>query len=197
MLLIVLYEVMKLEYMILGLLILSSRTIYQLRQRIDKGLGLMYSSSTGSIQASLKKLVSNGYITASETVENGRHKKIYCITDAGRDYFSKWIDSPLSSAEIRCPELTKLYFLGLGTAEKRKDILESYIAAMRERLSALTVISNEGDEMIESEQYRSMPLKMRDIIVFQNASAKFGRDLIEFVIRWYERLIEEMEENHE
>ena len=42
------------DHIILGLLMLSNRTIYQLRIRIDKGLNIMY-SSTGSIQATIKK----------------------------------------------------------------------------------------------------------------------------------------------
>lgn len=63
------------DNIILGLLLLQSRTIYQLRERIDKGLNLMYSSSTGSIQAAIKKLLNSGYIDFEETVENGRRKK--------------------------------------------------------------------------------------------------------------------------
>ena len=45
------------DNIILGLLLLSNRTIYQLRERIDKGLHMMYSSSLGSIQAAIKKLL--------------------------------------------------------------------------------------------------------------------------------------------
>ncbi len=42
------------DNIILGLLLLESRTIYQLRERIRKGMDLMYSSSMGSIQAAIK-----------------------------------------------------------------------------------------------------------------------------------------------
>ena len=65
----------------LGLLLLSDRTIYGLRDRIGKGLHLMYSSSMGSIQAAVKKLLNTGDICFTEIVEKGRHKKIYSITD--------------------------------------------------------------------------------------------------------------------
>ena len=54
------------DNIILGLLLLSSRTIYQLRERIDKGLNMMYSSSMGSIQAAIKKLLNCGYIQYEE-----------------------------------------------------------------------------------------------------------------------------------
>ena len=49
------------DNIILGILLLSSRTIYQLRERIGKGFNMMYSSSMGSIQAAIKKLVNCGY----------------------------------------------------------------------------------------------------------------------------------------
>ena len=62
------------DNIILGLLILESRTIYRLRERIKKGMDLMYSSSMGSIQAAIKRLLDRGYISYSERVENGKYK---------------------------------------------------------------------------------------------------------------------------
>ena len=82
------------DYIIWGLLILSNRTIYQLRSRIDKGLNMMYSSSTGSIQAALKKLLNSGYIDYHEFQDNGKQKKEYCITEAGRQSFHQWVNAP-------------------------------------------------------------------------------------------------------
>lgn len=63
------------DNIILGLLLLSSKTIYQLRERIAKGLNLMYSSSMGSIQAAVKKLLNCGDIQYEETTEDGKYKK--------------------------------------------------------------------------------------------------------------------------
>ena len=45
------------ENIILGLLLLKPRSVYQLRKRIEQGLNLMFSSSTGSIQFAIKKAV--------------------------------------------------------------------------------------------------------------------------------------------
>ena len=42
------------DHMILGLLILRSRSIYELQQCMEAGLNFMYGSSLGSIQAALK-----------------------------------------------------------------------------------------------------------------------------------------------
>ena len=51
------------DNIILGLLLMCNRTIYQLRERIDKGINLMYSSSMGSIQAAIKKFITISNIT--------------------------------------------------------------------------------------------------------------------------------------
>ena len=177
------------EYVILGLLMLSSRTIYQLRQRIGKGLDLMYSSSMGSIQAALKKLMNNGHITSS-VEEDGRHRKIYCITEEGRRHFEEWINTPISSVDMKFPALTKLYFMGLGDKTKRKDILESNISMIEEALVPLGYICREAEEMMTG----SLPPEGREIIFYQYASARFGRDLLEFTAEWYKKLMNEMEE---
>lgn len=44
----------QMDNIILGLLLLTDRTIYGLRERIDKGLNLMYSSSTAVFRRRLK-----------------------------------------------------------------------------------------------------------------------------------------------
>ena len=74
MLLLVIQE-SKMENIILGLLLLQSRTIYQLRKLINEGLHLMYSCSMGSIQVAIKKLLRHGHISFSEICENGKLKK--------------------------------------------------------------------------------------------------------------------------
>ena len=113
------------ENIILGLLLLQSRTIYQLRKRINEGLNLMYSCSMGSIQAAIKKLLKNGYITSNEISENGKLKKIYSITDSGKNYFDSWLISPIDSYAAKNPELSKIYFLGFAEKETRIKLIKN------------------------------------------------------------------------
>ena len=115
------------DNIILGLLLLSSRTIYQLRERIDKGLNMMYSNSMGSIQAAIKKLLNCGYIQYEEAVENGKYKKVYSITDSGKQNFIEWVSTPMEIQGSKNPELAKLYFMGFSTKEKREAGLQEYI----------------------------------------------------------------------
>lgn len=172
------------DTIILGLLLLSSRTIYQLRERIDKGLNLMYSSSMGSIQAAVKKLLDSGYIDYKEIVENGKYKKIYSITESGKQFFFIWINSPIDSQHSKNPELAKLYFMGFSDVNCREDSIKAHINYLNEQYLALNAICEEADSV-------KYPDEHKDIFVYQLACARYGRDLMKFNIDWYKKLLKE------
>ena len=171
------------ENIILGLLLLQSRTIYQLRKRINEGLNLMYSCSTGSIQAAISKLLKNGYISVSEIFENGKLKKLYSITDEGKIYFNTWVNAPIEDDTPKNPELAKIYFMGFSEKENRVKLIENHISDLKKIHSELEKICTEGDSL-------SQQLPESDILFYQLQTAKYGRDLMLFNIKWYGKLLE-------
>jgi len=173
------------DNIILGLLLLQSRTIYQLRERIGQGLNLMYSSSMGSIQAAVKKLLRSGYIGCEEMVENGKYKKVYHITHSGREAFLTWVNAPMEQQDIRCPELVKVYFMGFSDRESREASIQSHLAHLKERHCTLALLCAEAEQA-------AVPEKGREIFRYQLASAQYGRDLYRFNIQWFEALLEKM-----
>ena len=178
------------DNIILGLLLLHSRTIYQLRERISQGLNLMYSSSMGSIQAALKKLLNYGYISYEEVVENGKYKKIYAITESGKLYFFEWVNSHLEIHNVRNPELVKIYFMGFSDEKKREVNIKEHLSHLTEQYDALKIICKEADRI-------SGPEEQKDIFFYQLVAARYGRDFMKFNIEWYEKLLKEIrsEEN--
>ncbi len=178
------------DNIILGLLLLESRTIYQLRARISKGMDLMYSGSTGSIQAAIKRLLEQGYISYEESVENGKYKKIYFLTDSGKRSFFEWVNSPLETQNIKNPDLVKVYFMGFSDRASRKGNIEKYLSLLTERYHALEAICGEAKNI-------KVPEEGRDIIFYQLAAARYGRDFMKFNIEWYKKLIHEAESTTE
>lgn len=172
---------------ILGLLQLQPRTIYQLRKRITEGLNLMYSCSTGSIQAAIKKLLKDNLICAQETTENGKRKIIYSITDDGKKSFDVWINGFIDCGAPKNPELTKIYFMGFAKKDSRIKTLENYVAKMKITHQELVHICNEGEKLQITEN-------RNDILFFQLQTAKYGRDIMKFNIEWYERLLDILRE---
>ncbi len=174
------------DHIILGLLLLSDRTIYQLRERIDRGLNLMYSSSMGSIQAAIKKLLQGGCIYFVETMENGKYKKIYRITPQGRQRFMSWINAPMEEQSIRCPELVKVYFMGFADPENRAESIRAHLTSLKERYCTLETICEEANHM-------EVPEDGRELFQYQRLSALYGKELYEFNIQWFENLLKQME----
>ncbi|HHX69684.1 MAG TPA: PadR family transcriptional regulator [Gallicola sp.] len=170
------------DNIILGLLFLQNRTIYQLRERIDKGLSLMYSSSTGSIQAAIKKLLAQGFIEFENILENSKHKKIYSITKSGRHSFNEWINTPITGQISKHPELTKIYFLGYSTPENRIKIIEEHIQQLTQQYEILKAICEDGQNI-------KVNPKHKDIVYYQLATARYGRDQAKFTIKWYKDLL--------
>lgn len=173
------------DNIILGLLLLSSRTIYQLRERIDKGLNMMYSSSMGSIQAAIKKLLNCGYIQYEEAVENGKYKKIYSITDSGKQNFIEWVSTPMKIQSSKNPELAKLYFMGFSTKEKCEAGLQEYISKLKKQYDVLNAICKEAENV-------RVPDEHKDILYYQFAAARYGKDFMKFNIEWYQKLLDEI-----
>ena len=170
------------ENIILGLLLLQARTIYQLRKRINEGLNLMYSCSTGSIQAAIKKLLNSGYICVNETMENGKVKKLYSITDEGKIYFNTWVNSPIDNNAAKNPELAKIYFLSFAEEENRINLLKKHIDELQKLYAELDVICRQGKGM-------SAELQDNEMLFYQLQTATYGRDLMQFNIEWYTNLL--------
>ena len=173
------------DNIILGLLILESRTIYQLKDRINKGLNLIYSSSMGSIQAAIKKLLNNDCISFEEIIENGKYKKIYSVTEKGKQSFFEWVNSPIEKQCFKNPELAKVYFMGFSDRQNREVNIQNHLVYLKEQYAIL-------DEICEKSKHIEIPEENRDIFNYQLVSALYGRDFIKFNIDWYKKLLNKM-----
>lgn len=180
------------EFLILGLLILSPMTGYELQQFIRQNLSLICSHSAGSVQTALGKLEREGFITASESAVGKRRKKTFCITDAGRGAFEAWVAQPMQADKVKNMELSRLFFLGLAKPAERAEAIRDYIRQMSEMKAVLCAIRE------RFRQVREGPLPIgRDwetIFRFQGYTIEYGIAAAEFECGWYAKLLEELEE---
>ncbi len=143
------------EYVILGLLMLKPMTLYELNAAFRGGISLFYSASYGSLQNAVKKLLKSEWVEIEEGVENGRNKKIYSISEAGRAAFYAWMHSESYGSKLEVTALAKLYFLGLmASIVERKQILENIIRAIESEEQSLSDLCRHISQikMDESQQ---------------------------------------------
>lgn len=180
------------EFLLLGLLILSPMTGYELQQFIKKNLSLICSHSAGSVQAALAKLEREGKVTATQREEGGRRKRVFSVTGAGRAAFSLWAEQPMQAGRAKNMELSRLFFAGLVGPEERLAAIRDYIRQLEETRAVLLAIQSHFRQMAR----RELPpgLDWKQVLRFQGYTIQYGIDAAEFEIGWYRRLIRELEE---
>lgn len=180
------------EHLILGLLLLSPMTGYELQQFIRQNLSLICSHSAGSVQTALGKLLREGHITAEETAAGKRHKKTFYITETGRSAFSAWITQPMQADKVKNMELSRLFFLGLAKPEERSAAIRDYIRQIEELETILRTIRE------RFRQVQGAPLPPGQdwdtIFRFQGYTIDYGIAAAEFEQNWYRHLLCELEE---
>lgn len=180
------------EYLILGLLILSPMTGYELQQFIRKNLALICSHSAGSVQTALSKLEKSGKIEAREISKGRRLKKVFTITDVGRSAFSNWIAQPMQADKVKNMELSRLFFSGLAKPEERFTAIQNYIRQVEDIRSALFTIRDYLNHM--DRQKLPPGMDWPQVLRFQEYTIDYGIAAAEFEISWYSRLLCELEE---
>lgn len=179
------------DKIILGLLMLQHLTIYELKNIVNTNFTSMCSSSTGSIQAALKKLLSEKMITFEECVENGVNKKMYSLTDAGKDYFLQWVQTSMNAGKTKDMELSKLFFMGFVPPEKRVLLIEAYLADLKvekAKLEALKEHDIEAAKLQQAAGYSNLKAQIDDIVDFELYTLQLGIDRTNFEIEWFKNL---------
>lgn len=132
------------EYAILGLLLRSQLTIYQIKGIFGQSFSLIYGDSYGSLQAALKRLLAQGFIRFEAVREGGRNKKIYHLTLEGRARFLAWMQEEIPLARLETAALTRLFFLGELPQPDRLAVLHNIQAALTEYLGLLQGIKQQN-----------------------------------------------------
>ncbi|MBO1306873.1 helix-turn-helix transcriptional regulator [Enterococcus sp. 669A] len=186
------------DIIILGFLMIKSSTLYELRQQINSTLSKISSSSTGSIQAALKKLLKAGMITFVEQVEGGVNKKIYSITDSGKEYFEEKIAAPMLHKEKNM-ELSKFFFMGFVDPGKRVQLIRGYIDELKNELAVLEQMNANLEPrypLSPMTDERFSEDELNGIAQFQYATLDLDMAKLKFEIQWFQEFVAGLEEKN-
>lgn len=101
---------MDIKFPILGFLMESEATGYDLKQRFQDPVGFFYRVSDGSIYPALKKLARDGLVKLRTERHGRRARKIYAITPRGRAYFMRMLREPAQPVFVFDESQVKMYF---------------------------------------------------------------------------------------
>ena len=173
-------------HVILGLLLIAEQSLYDLIKRFEAGVALFYSASSGSIKRALDTLLARGSIEVASIETGGRGRKVYRVTDAGRQEFRAWMTGELVGSDLESTALSRLYFLGLLEPADRAPVLRRIEARVETDLARLSDL----DQHLTTVD---IPEGLRDVATHQRATLDYGIASLRFALDWFRDYIDRHE----
>ncbi|MGC4813448.1 helix-turn-helix transcriptional regulator [Micromonospora sp. DT228] len=165
-------------HVILGLLLITPQSFYDLIKGFEAGVALFYSASSGSIKRALDTLLTRGLIEVASTEAGGRGRKVYRVTDAGRQEFHAWMTGELNGGDLETAALSRLYFLGLLEPDERVPALRRVTGRIENDLARLSALAAHLRDL-------EVPEEHRDLATHQHAMLDYGIAAHRFTLDWF------------
>ncbi len=161
-----------LDYIALGLLVPGPNYGYELYHEVTQNFGAVCEVGRSRFYAALAALHDRGYLDLStEPQEDRPPRKMYRLTDAGREVFNRWLAEPVMPPRlIRVVLLVKLRFFDLLGLPGLGQLIDAQIASCRERRAR--------------EDAREVAAADRPDHVFYELVVEFRRKQLDFIIDW-------------
>lgn len=120
----------------LGALMHQDASGYEIRKMYEEGpFSCFHAVSFGSIYPALNQMLADGLVTVREMVQEGRpDKKVYAITERGRDAFIRGLNTEPAPDRFRSDMLYILAFGHLLAPDYRTALLDGYVAGYRQMI---------------------------------------------------------------
>ncbi len=159
---------------------------YEIRQLIDRSIVNFWTESYGQIYPALKSLVQRGF-AEQDRPEQGRSgrpaRKLYRLTDKGRDRLVHWLAAPAREQVPRNELLLKVFFGFQQAPERTADHIRTFLSEQRrlhERFGAI-------ESTLRREQANDPGLP------YWLLTLRYGLYGTEALIRWAEESLNQLE----
>jgi len=114
-------KINKSRFAILGLLFEKPQSGYAMVQMMQQSTDYFWQETDASMYPMLKTLEAEGKVTAKSEFVGKRERKIFAITQAGKDEFLAWMAMPAEKENRRNELLLKLFF---GAALPKEEMIK-------------------------------------------------------------------------
>jgi DNA-binding PadR family transcriptional regulator len=125
---------MALQYALLGFLTTEPASGYRLAQEFGESAGWFWYASHSQIHPELKRMEAEGLVSSELLEEDGRGKRLYSITDAGREKLERWLSEGTDYPPIRDAERLRLIFMDQQPPELIRKHFEAHLDHHRQLL---------------------------------------------------------------
>ncbi|MDH5231236.1 MAG: PadR family transcriptional regulator [Gammaproteobacteria bacterium] len=169
------------DKIILGMLSLKSMSVYELKKNMEKSTRMFYNTSIGSIHPACQKLLKQGFVTCTEEMAGKRAKKVFAITENGRQDYIDWLKSPLGIGKIKDELLLRLFFFS-DAGDAWREVVENYLVEVKQ-ISANLEQTKAGIDL------STIPAEFQRPAQFQTATLDLGCAYYRFLQTWLEEFL--------
>jgi PadR family transcriptional regulator AphA len=180
---------MSLKNALLGLLTYGPKSGYEIKIFFNKSINHFWNADIGQIYRDLSSLEQEGLVVASKELQQGeRYKKIYTITEAGREVFLNWLNHyPVRfKTQNRNEFLLHLFFSSQNSLEEIKFKFQIFIKEKQETLDYLS------DAKLHFSQSLAEQPQIKDLF-FWNLTGELCYLTAKTSIEWAEKCIKEID----
>lgn len=182
---------MALAHAILGFLSTQSFTGYDLKtQCFDRSVRYFWSADQAQIYRTLDKLQQEGSITSEIEIQNGKpNRKIYSITEQGREVLDIWLRTHQDLPVWREPFLMQIYF---AKDLKKADMLDQITYQRSKHFAALQEYLYIHDYFLEQLK-QELPQEIFRDITLKHMTLQLGIRTEESYLEWLDDLRRSLE----
>jgi len=174
---------MSLHHAILGFLNYAPMTGYDLKKAFDTSVRHFWPADQAQIYRTLKELTRRGWVTVEVVPQEDRpNRKVYHLTEAGREELRRWLRAPSEPEEPRVPLLVKVFFAGQLSDEEAVALLERHVGGLRAQLEAYAQIPQQTAHYAETVQ------SSREVL-FWTLTLDYGVRLTRAALEWAEEAV--------
>lgn len=134
---------MSLKHAILGLLNIQPMSGYDLKHMaFESTVAHFWRADQAQIYRTLDAMEGSGWLTSDLKIQSERpSKRVYSLTEAGREELVRWLREPQSPPVYREPFLVQVFFAGLLSDEEILGHIQQHIEAHEETLARYNEIT--------------------------------------------------------
>lgn len=177
---------MSLEHAILGFLHYAPFSGYDLKKAFDNSVCHFWPADQSQIYRTLARLADQGWAEVEVIEQEDRpDRKVYHVTETGREELRRWLTTPLPPKEARHASLIQVFFAAQLTDDEILDIFEQEAEHLRARLERYRQIPQESAHHLETGSPRE--------VFFWMLTLECGLRLAQAELEWVESVIRRIE----
>ncbi|MCA9939135.1 MAG: PadR family transcriptional regulator [Anaerolineales bacterium] len=176
---------MSLPHIILGMLRKEPKSGYDLKKELEMVIHFFWEADTSRIYRSLSEMQKKGWVAFEVVIqEDSPNKKVYSLTDAGRQELRDWLAEPGKTSGTNNAFLAQLHFSDAITVAQQLRVLEVRLAELGMEIKEL--------QRRAASLHMPVPLPadaLRQGMIREMFSLEYGIRRYQFEIEWVENTI--------